>query len=224
MFSRTIAAAALLVCATLLAFGPTPISAATALPVTYCGTTTQGCAAALGLALATNRSAYSVGDPVMFMLRSYTNATSGVNVVTAYNKSAVFFPRVDDYTNFTIPGSYGEIQTGTQGASVSLALIQGGRMFELPMKRWWSAQKSAYISWRSVVVTMINGIITEMEWEPTKCYFADCDCLDDLCPVACAGTSTACNIQVHVMWGGTDVNGKPLSSNLRSIWKLQNVI
>ncbi|KAI9164553.1 hypothetical protein H9P43_008412 [Blastocladiella emersonii ATCC 22665] len=220
---RALFASAALALLLLLAIAPSPSSQA---DIGYCGTMDTGCQLALNKALDVNRTAYVKDDDITVMLRVfYTNTTANgtQTVAVTSNMSSIFFPRVDQYTKLTIPKSY-DLLTRLPSISVSLALVHAGRVYALPAKAWWSTQFNRYIPFRTVIVTMVGGVITQLEWEQTKCYYTNCDCLDNMCPIDCGTDQSACNIQVHLAWAGTDAKGTYLQSSMSSLWKLQNVI
>ncbi|ORZ39163.1 hypothetical protein BCR44DRAFT_75973 [Catenaria anguillulae PL171] len=185
-----------------------------------------GCQLVLNNSLNPNKTTYSAEDQVAVQINVYSTsvvAQGNSNTEVTSIRSAMFFPRIAEYSKLTVPNTYTYLQTQSN-VTVSLALVHQGRKFELPAKRWWNQAKGWYIPYRTVIISLFQGSISYMEWEPTKCYFTECGCLDDLCPVQCQGDTTKCNIQVHIGFAGSDVNGKFLDSSMKSIWKLQNVI
>ncbi|KAJ1503041.1 hypothetical protein HMI54_008461 [Coelomomyces lativittatus] len=180
----------------------------------YCGELNQ-CNYVLSFSQDTNRVSYFVNDYVTVMIKLYyDNITLSTNAtkVTTSNLSSIYFPRVDNYTLLKIPNSYGYIST-LSNIRISFELIHAGKRYELPALKWYSQALQRYIEYRTVVITMNKGYITMIEWEPTKCYFADCDCLDNLCPVQCGSNQTQCNIQIYLGWAGTDAAGTMLQSS-----------
>ncbi|KNE59323.1 hypothetical protein AMAG_03623 [Allomyces macrogynus ATCC 38327] len=222
--------------------------AAVPLAHAYCSTPAN-CQVILNKSLNPSITTYSAGDDVTVMMRVYYNesvTTSSGNVETVRrNMSTVFFPKVDAYSKLTVPNSYRNI-TALADIQVSLGLVTGGSYYELPAKQWYSSTMHAYIPYRPVIITLssgtrrsslpglsfrashtshfVPGAITMIEWQSTKCYYSNCDCLDNMCPVACGADSSQCNIVVHLAWAGSDAQGKYLSSSMNSIYSLENVL
>ncbi|KAG5461290.1 MAG: hypothetical protein BJ554DRAFT_6535 [Olpidium bornovanus] len=44
-----------------------------------------------------------------------------------------------------------------------------------------------------------EGYPTAIEWESTKCYYSDCDCVDDMCPEVCTDMSK-CDLRVRCLF------------------------
>ncbi|KAJ3376029.1 hypothetical protein GGF31_000095 [Allomyces arbusculus] len=192
----------------------------------YCSTPAN-CQVILNKSLNPSITAYSAGDDVTVMMRVYYNESvttpSGDVETVRRNMSTVFFPKVDAYSKLTVPNSYPNITT-LADIQVSLGLVTGGSYYELPAKRWYSSTMHAYIPYRPVIITLSSGAITMIEWQSTKCYYSNCDCLDNMCPVACGADSSQCNIVVHLAWAGSDAQGKYLTSSMNSIYSLENVL
>ncbi|KAL7750137.1 hypothetical protein RI367_004309 [Sorochytrium milnesiophthora] len=203
-----------------------PAAADNTLATNYCAAIGQ-CDTVLGTSANPLRTTYATGDSMSMLVKLlYTNTT--VNTTGSYttysNYSAMFFPKVDDYTKLTIPNSWNYLISPAT-LVVAVDLIYAGSRYTLGGKKWYNPAVNGYAPFRTVVITMTNGVPTGMAWEDTTCFYSNCGCIDNICPIACTDPSTAtCNIEVHVEWAGTDVNGKYLTSSMYSIYKLQNVI
>lgn len=193
----------------------------------YCSETTgvSQCDYFLNLAKSTEKQSYASGERVTVMVKLYyTNYTAGNATTNATAtevvQSAMFFPRVDEYSKLIIPDSYNKLEQ-FDDVTIGFEFIYNASRWILPRRKWFQGGK--YIQYRTVVLSLFQGAPMKIEWETTKCYYEACGCLDNLCPVTCDNRAN-CNVEIHLGWAGTDSNKRGLESSLKSIYKLKNVI
>lgn len=179
----------------------------------------------LGLSRSQEKSKYSIGDRVTVMIKlHYTNVTSvfpgNFSNLPEVVESAMFFPVVDEYSMLIVNGSFEKLETFAN-IEVSFELIHANSRWIIPRRKWYQSGK--YIPFRTAIVTLNEGSPIKIEWENTKCYFEACGCLDNLCPVTCDNPRN-CNVQIHLGWAGNDDKKQGLTSALKSVYKLRNVL
>lgn len=172
----------------------------------------------------TTRPGYLRGDRtvayVRFVYSNNTDLGNGTVIPGQAVDTAQFYPTVDEYTSLTIPNTYAKLVT-YQDVQIKVEFTFSGYMYDaLAPKRWAKNQKA--VPFRTVIVTMDQGLPTKIEWEQTKCYFADCDCVDEMCPVKCEKGD--CDLKIYLGWAGTDIAGNILNSASYSIYRFQNVL
>lgn len=195
----------------------------TASAPTYCGAAPNLCRMVYARSMQ-NESSYSIGQEVSVRLKLYytetklqnqtnlDNSTTPVLVKQTSNLTAGFYPFVDQYTKLVIPNSYTNIST-LPDVRIGFELLHNKKVYELPSRQWFSTSLSRFVEYRTVIITMVNGFITRLEWGSTSCYLSNCDCLDNICPIACGLNTTNCNVMVHLGWAGSDAKGQTLVSS-----------
>lgn len=168
----------------------------------------------------------------------------------------MFFPKVDEYSFFTVSDI--SSLSASDVLIVSVQVLQNGTLHPTSVSLPWfpkGLSTSAiggtyYIDYRSVIITLNNGVISSVEWEYTNCNLKACLCfapsnaLVDLPNIndtstldsqystcayasvynATTGLSTGLDLNLYVMWAGTDVNGRRLTSASYSVYKISNIV
>lgn len=172
-----------------------------------------------------NPKQYERGQPTLAYVRFlYSNSTTydnGTETKSWLSETAMFYPNVDEYTSLQVPNTYQRLVTYAE-ILVTVDFVFGGNLYQSLTPLGW-AKNQKVVPFRTVIITMTNGTPTSIAWEQTKCYYSDCDCVDNMCPEKCTDTA-GCDLKVYVGWAGTDVAGNILNSASYSIYKFQNVI
>jgi hypothetical protein len=129
--------------------------------------------------------------------------------------TAVFYPKVDDFTLLTIPNSYSLLNTLASSqnyADASLILYYSGRYLEVPYRKISINRlgQTYYVPGRTILIELNKGIIQSIGWAFTQCAFTECMCIEGLCGQLCP--SKECDATLRIAWTGTDASGIVLTS------------
>ncbi|TPX73007.1 hypothetical protein SpCBS45565_g00339 [Spizellomyces sp. 'palustris'] len=186
------------------------------------GSGTPGCLIIQNEARAnSSTSLYSkANSAVMYMNLTTTDPLSGV----ATSSIAVFYPKVDDYSQLEIPNSWTNLTqyADTTPPEITMYLLYRNQIFPTATVKWATTAngKLVYVPSRTVVVNIENGALSSFQWYPTACTLTTCFCLDSICTEECPDAN--CPITVFVGWAGTDSNGDIMTSSSRDIWRFEN--
>ncbi|KAI9032306.1 hypothetical protein DFJ74DRAFT_330794 [Hyaloraphidium curvatum] len=168
-------------------------------------------------------------------LRNLSAPANASNVMATESALSSFFPKVDVYSTLTLNGSnalsYLDARKRLwEDVTISFHLLHNATVFRSVPKSWFAYNADMdilyYIPYRGVIVTLWDGLVSSIEWEEVSKVFSLCP-LDvgeqlEMCPVQCNATDFAgCDVKVHLMWSGTDAQGRPLQSVEKSIYRLQ---
>ncbi|KAI8621693.1 hypothetical protein BC830DRAFT_134490 [Chytriomyces sp. MP71] len=134
-------------------------------------------------------------------------------------ETAAFYPRVDEYSELTIPNS-NSLMTAWTDASHSIRI----QMIAIVNNQFYRSNSIAFTGIDQTIVCVpgrlfVNGGI---QWAQTDCALAACSCVESICAADCA--INRANITVRVAWTGTDGNGAPLTSLGSDIWHFENAV
>jgi len=174
--------------------------------------------------------AFTIGDDVVLYmyvgsgtptvnLLIHPSTTTNVNS-SSFIERAVFFPKVDSFSQIGIPGT-GQNFSGVDNVYIFLNM-SGGIVSE---HRYYkkNTTRGYYVGSFTAVVTLTHGLPTSIDWQDDNCN----ECLEDECVDGkdCAISyaeaqncvdSTLCNVSVYLAWTGTDQKGNGLTSKSKT--------
>ncbi|KAJ3189406.1 hypothetical protein HDU85_003036 [Gaertneriomyces sp. JEL0708] len=171
-----------------------------------------------------NQSPLSKGTPSVMYMHLHTKS---IITNADANSTAIFYPRVDDYSELVIPDSWGKLVDDLSDATfptISMTLLSKDKIWVLPDLQWAIRFNGIihYVPFRTALAVLDNGNVVDFKWMPTTCTLSTCPCIDNICAVVCPNTD--CNLKVYVAWTGTDSSGAMMDSVSRDIWRLQNAL
>jgi hypothetical protein len=147
---------------------------------------------------------------------------------------ALFFPLVDIFSEFTIPGSGVALQGLNNSVWVQVNFT--GIFSDFRYYKQYIQTPTLFVGSFTLVVTLINGIPHGLSWQDdcNQCDAAICvggyDCGLSYDAYDCTTSGSICDIKIYVVWQGTDSQGTPLTSSndapsqfnlfaLRPVWQ-----
>jgi hypothetical protein len=140
----------------------------------------------------------------------------------------MFFPLLDEFSQLSVPNS----QPAPGNVIADQLLTNNGAVVYLESmgvsstgRRWVNDDASVLVNEMYAIVSVYDGTVTEILWDPNPCAIGECAaelalCVDDQCGVRTSGLCdtdpAACSLRVHLTFVGTDKFTEPLkTANVR---------
>ncbi|KAI8612715.1 hypothetical protein BC830DRAFT_538702 [Chytriomyces sp. MP71] len=144
-------------------------------------------------------------------------------------QTAAFYPRVDEYSELTIPNSNSLMMAWTDASHsirIQIVTIVNNQLYRSNSIAFTGIdQTTVCVPARTLIMNLNSGrlfINGGIQWAQTDCALAACSCVESICAADCA--INRANITVRVAWTGTDGNGAPLTSMGSDIWHFENAV
>lgn len=168
---------------------------------------------------------FAVNDYTVVVLHIATEATGTNTEVTTGTVEAVYFPRVDAFTELRANATQALIDEADVTVRVWLEFPSTGVRSETRVLLANNATHRRLVGSRAITFVMESGNVTDMYWDDSCVGCTAGMCLEHSCSTDLAGLTPSCRdatalrddpfrcgVKIYIGWKGTDSRGKRLSS------------
>jgi len=129
-----------------------------------------------------------------------------VDNATGHQWKATFYPRIDEFSQLEIPGTFNTSMT----FNPNLLIFVEFNGQNLTQKHVYTPDNNLFIPYFTAVVLLNRGNVASFQWQDGCGNCKTGDCLDNSCGIErFSGTTdvctqTDCNIKVYFAWSGRD--------------------
>lgn len=142
----------------------------------------------------------------------------------------------DEYSRFRIKGSYSNLAYGSRFEDNNISLFVSSQSSLSFLRMYYDRQNGYIFPYLTAIIDVKDGVVQGIAWDDSSIFCGGeraqentysfdgsatvssgptkgCYLLRDECNEAVLEDSNACDLMLHVVWTGTDVNGKVLTSS-----------